>query len=45
MKAIGTDITQHELWYMIKKQLMKIKKLDKKERKKFNGTYIVRSSK
>jgi hypothetical protein len=45
MKAIGTDITQREFWYIVKKELMKIKKLDKEERKKFNGTYIVRSSK
>ena len=44
-KPIGEEITMRDFWYLVKKQLIKIKKLDKKDRKKYNGTYIVRSNK
>lgn len=44
-KTVGEEISVRELWYYIKQQLMKIKKLDKKDRKKYNGKYIVKGGK
>lgn len=44
-RIIGTEISIREYWNLIKDQLMKIKKTEKKDRRKYVGTYIVRSSK
>jgi hypothetical protein len=44
-EPIGKEITVRDFWYIVKKELIKLKKMSKEDRKKYNGTYFVRSSK